>query len=124
MNTQKQILSSFIPIFKAVCAVIVFTILMVLTLALLLYKFHFNEQSIQIGIYIIYFLSNFIGGFIIGKVKREKKFLWGMGTGLVYFIFLILISCIVTQSIAFSITNFFSAALCCIFGGILGGMLS
>ncbi len=86
MNRENNISSLILPIVKTALAVIFFTFAMIFLLAVIIFKFHINDSVINNCILIIYFLANFIGGLIIGKVKKEKKFLWGFLTGLTYFI--------------------------------------
>lgn len=124
MNRENNILSLFLPIIKTALAVIFFTFAMLLLLALLVYKFHFEDSVIHTGILVIYFISNFIGGLIIGKVKKEKKFLWGFLTGLSYFILLSIASFIALSGFYSSLSAALSAFFCCILGGIVGGMLA
>lgn len=124
MNRENNILSLFLPIIKTALAVIFFTFAMLLLLALLVYKFHFEDSVIHTGILVIYFISNFIGGLIIGKVKKEKKFLWGFLTGLSYFILLSIASFIALSGFYSSLSAALSAFFCCILGGIAGGMLA
>lgn len=124
MNRENNILSFILPILKTALAVIFFTFAMLFLLALLIFKFHFNDSAINTGIIIIYFLSNFIGGLIIGKVKKEKKFLWGFVTGLTYFIILSIASFIAMHGFYSDLSSAVSAFASCILGGLMGGMLA
>ncbi len=75
------------------------------------------------GIVITYFLSNFIGGFLIGKVQEKRRFAWGAALGLIYFLLLLVMSLIIGRNgidpLAATI-----AFLSCVFGGSIGGMVS
>ena len=76
------------------------------------------------GIIVIYVLSTFVGGFILGKLKRVKKFLWGLIMGVLYFVLLFLISFVVYRSFDGNGTNVMTTLLLCAGGGMLGGMLA
>ena len=61
-------------------------------LTLLLYKMGLSEENVNAGIILIYVISTFAGGFVIGKLSGTRKFLWGLITGVLYFALLVLIS--------------------------------
>lgn len=124
MNRENNILSLVLPIMKTALAVIFFTFAMIFLLALVIFKFHINDSVINNCIIAIYFLANFIGGIIIGKVKKEKRFLWGFATGLTYFIILSIASFIALQSFYSSPASALIAFISCILGGMAGGMTS
>ncbi len=68
---------------------------LLLLLAFLLYQMELGEEVVKAGIIVIYIISGIAGGFLIGKMRREKKFLWGLCAGVIYFVLLFLISCAV-----------------------------
>ena len=70
------------------CAYIVTGILLVI-LALLLYKAGLSEEMVNAGILLIYVISTFSGGFIMGKLTGNRKFLWGLAAGTLYFVLLL-----------------------------------
>lgn len=98
--------------------------ILLLLLAMLLYKFHIGEAIVNMGIVLIYCLSTFFTGFLAGKSMREKKFLWGLLLGAAYFLLLCLISFAITRSIEDLSGNFLTSMLLCTGSGMLGGMLS
>lgn len=124
MISDNIFLSTVFSVLKTVFAVMVCTFSLLLLLALFVYKFQLNESSINTGIFVIYFISNFVGGLIIGKVKKEKKFLWGLINGFVYFFLLSIFSFLALQSFYSDFSTAIIAFLCCVFGGIIGGMFA
>ena len=60
--------------------------LLILFLAFLLYKFSLPKQAIGVGVIIVYILSAFLGGLLLGKSMRVKKYLWGLALGTGYFL--------------------------------------
>ena len=125
METREKILRNMaIPIIKTVIAMVIVTIILLLVLTLMLYKFKFSDNIVLIGIGIIYFISNFTGGFIIGKVKEQKRFVWGMAVGITYFAMLCIVSFLVTQSFFQNGMSPVLGLLCCVLGGAIGGMIS
>lgn len=59
-----------------------------------------------------------------GKITHRDKYLWGVVTGLAYYVLLLAVSFTVKghwdMSLAHAVTTFFM----CVGGGTLGGMLS
>ena len=50
---------------------------LLLILALMLYKLGLSEQNVNAGIVLIYVISTFSAGFVLGKLAGKRKFLWG-----------------------------------------------
>ena len=113
-----------ISIIKALLASYIVTGLLLFLLTFLLYKFDWDEQKVTAGIVVIYVVSTFVGGFILGKLKRVRKFLWGLIMGVLYFALLFLISFGVYRSFEGNGTNVITTLLLCAGGGMLGGMLA
>lgn len=95
-----------------------------LLLALLLYKIPLSDSAVNIGIVLIYVLSNFLTAFICGRKMKQKKFIWGLLLGIAYFFILLLISFISNQSVHVLGSNVITAFLICAGAGTLGGMLA
>lgn len=102
----------------------IITFLGILILAFLLLMFHISENVVDIGIIIIYVLSCFLTGFMIGRRTKTRKFLWGMGSGGIYFLILLLASLIVRQSMQNIGNDLISVLFICVGSGTLGGMVS
>lgn len=124
MNRENFLSSSLFSILKAALIVILFTVIMLVLLAFILFKAGLSDSVIKYCIWAIYFFSNLIGGLLIGKAKGEKKFLWGFLTGLTYFILLSICSFIFTKGFYQDISAVAPALFCTLGGGILGGMLA
>lgn len=58
-------------------------------LAFLLYKMELTENIVTIGITAIYVVSGLLGGIIIGKRMKTRRFLWGIIMGAAYFLVLL-----------------------------------
>lgn len=105
------------------CAYVVTGILLVV-LAVLLYKAGLNEESVDAGILLIYVISTFSSGFVIGKLTGQKKFLWGLISGILYFVLLLLISFGIYHTLQGAPGETAAAFVLCAGGGMLGGMIS
>ena len=120
MGKGTQVIQSM----KALLASYIVTGILLFILTLLLYKFQWDEQMITAGIIAIYVISTFAGGFILGKLKGTRKFLWGLIMGILYFLLLFLISFGIYRSFDGNGTNVLTTLLLCMGGGMLGGMIA
>lgn len=102
----------------------VITFLGIVIVALLLLLFQISENMVDIGIIIIYVLSCLGAGFIIGKRTKARKFLWGMVSGTIYFLILLLVSLAMKHSMGNVGSDLATVLLICIGSGTLGGMIS
>lgn len=100
------------------------TVLGIVSVALLLLFFQISENMVDIGIIIIYIVSCLGAGFIVGKRTKVRKFLWGMVSGMLYFLILMLVSLLMRHSLGNIGSDLATAALICIGSGTLGGMIS
>lgn len=116
--------SNVIFIMKCLLGAYILTGGFLLLLALLLYRFQLKENIITIGIIVVYVIATFFSGFLTGKKMGNKKFLWGLMMGSLYFVVLVVISLLVNHSIKDVTTSFLSTLFICSGSGMLGGMLS
>lgn len=122
-----RIKNNKIPVFsilKVLIASYLVTGIILLLLAFLLYKFELGEGIVSGGIIAAYILSCFLGGFLMGKIQKTRKFLWGMIIGCVYYAVLLAVSLLMRQQDAAAAGNLFTSFLLCTGSGMLGGMLS
>lgn len=113
----------FLILLKTVVATIVTTVVCLFILTFALYKLNLQEKFMDAGIVLTYFLSNFVGGFLIGKVQEKRRFAWGGLLGFVYFILLLISSLIIGKN---GIDGMAAAIafVSCVFGGSIGGAVS
>lgn len=111
-------------VLKALLCAYIVTGVLLLVLTLLLYKAGLSEENVNAGIILTYVISTFSGGFVIGKLARVRKFLWGLLLGVVYFVLLLLISLGIYHSLQSDLMNLATTFLLCAGGGMLGGMIS
>ena len=79
-NMQKNI--KVIWWIKSLLASYIVTGILLLVLTFFMYKFELNEKIVSAAIVGIYVVSTLIGGMIIGKLTKSKRYLWGMVLGL------------------------------------------
>lgn len=107
---------------KVLAAMVAVSAILLLFLSFIFYKTNLSEKGIAIGIVLIYVIANFIGGFIMGKIKEKNKYKWGALVGIVFFVALTCLSIIVTGQLYSSGIKAVWAMMSCIGGGVLGGM--
>lgn len=116
--------NQIVHILKSLLCAYMLTGILLLVLAGLLYKLDLDENKVTAGIIVIYVLSTFVGGFAAGKFLKEKKFLWGLTVGILYFGLLLFVSLGLYHSLQGNGANVLTTLLLCMGGGMLGGMLS
>ncbi|MGN1313486.1 MAG: TIGR04086 family membrane protein [Lachnospiraceae bacterium] len=112
------------PILGGLLAAYFITLLGLFIIALLLLQFRLSANTVENGILILYILSVFFAGFLMGKMKKEKKYLWGLLMGIVYYLILLILSLAVQKSLGSGAGEIITIFILCAAGGTLGGMLS
>ena len=92
MEKMKHYQGAAMRLLKALLAAYIVTGGLLLLLALLLYKLRLSESVINLSITAIYLIACFLAGFLMGKMMKTRKYLWGAAGGLLYFTLLALIS--------------------------------
>lgn len=114
------------PLFllKTLFVTYLLTAVLLFALSFILYKLRISNTQVQTGVYLIYILSSFLGGFLAGKKMKSRRFLWGMLMGGLYFIVLFLISSLAGRPLESGFSYLLLVLGICLAGGTSGGMLS
>ncbi len=98
--------------------------LLISACAAVVWKSGFSASQMKLAIYAVYAVSCLCGGFFAGRKLQEKRILWGMASGLIYFVVLIALSVILTHAVpTFSSKALLTLGLCLI-GSIIGAVIS
>lgn len=116
--------TKFISLFKGLMFAYIVTALILLLLSFLLLKFNIPSGVISVAIVFTYIISNFLGGFIVGKVVDAKKYIWGLFLGIFYFIIIMIISIALNHNTSLPFMNMIIVFAICSLSGMVGGMLS
>lgn len=92
--------------------------------AFILYRLKLKEGQINLAIYFIYGAACVLGGLLSGKAIQNRRFFWGLLTGLLYFTVLFFVSWIMNHGILPAPETMAPVLACCAAGGTAGGMLS
>lgn len=121
-NMQKNI--KVIWWIKSLLASYIVTGILLLVLTFFMYKFELNEKIVSAAIVGIYVVSTLIGGMIIGKLTKSKRYLWGMVLGIIYFVLLLLITLGVYRTLNGDSVSIVTSLILCAGGGMTGSMIS
>lgn len=111
-------------VLKALLCSYTLTGVLLLILAFLLFKMDLSEKMVSMGIVLIYILSCFLGGLLLGKKMKKQKYVWGLLLGVGYFVLLIGVSCLVERGFPMNLGHLITTLIMCVGGGSLGGMIS
>lgn len=116
--------SSAMPVLADLVAMYIITGILLVILAALLGRVEMSDAAVSIGIIATYIVSCFAGGFLIGKKKKKKKYLWGLCVGAFYFAVLLLGNLAVNRGLNGQLVHMLTTAVLCTLSGMAGGMLS
>jgi len=102
----------------------ILTFLLLLLVTFLVYKASFTERMVSVAMIAIYVIATFGAGFLAGRRMQNRKFLWGLLMGTVYFLILLLMSVLVNRETGGLGNAVATTFFLCAGGGMLGGMLS
>ena len=110
--------------FKVLGAAYAVSAVLLLLLAVMVYKFGIPEKAVSIGIVLVYILSCLLAGVFMGKIQKNKRFLWGIVMGAMYFSVLLLLTGVVGKGFSEVASDFGTTLFICLGSGMLGGMIS
>lgn len=100
----------------------VISCILLMILVALLFKWGLTEGQMAIAIIGIYIITTFIGGILIGKYNKAKKYIWGLIIGLSYYVVLMIVTLIANKGLVDY--NIVTTMILCLCSGMLGGMFS
>lgn len=102
----------------------ILTGILLVVLSFALYKFRLKEGEIRLGVNVIYIITCLIGGVLMGKSLRHRRFFWGLLLGLLYFLVLLAVSFLLNKGLNGSMNQLLTTMAICAVSGTAGGMLS
>lgn len=98
--------------------------ILLLALSFILYKLKLKEAQINTAVYAVYVIACFFGGLLAGKAVGSRRFLWGLISGILYFLVLLAASLIMQRGTSPELPRMLTTLACCAVGGTAGGMIS
>ncbi|GFI25586.1 hypothetical protein IMSAGC012_00697 [Lachnospiraceae bacterium] len=111
-------------ILKILFLMYVTTMILLLLLALVLFKMEPQEIVTKIWLIAVYIISGGLGGFLIGKRRKSRKFLWGCLMGVLYFGILFAVSLLLYKGLTGDVMHLLTTLVLCTASGTVGGMIS
>lgn len=121
MERKKQKGGQFI---KTLLVMYIVTGLLLIFLAFLVSKVEKEEMVARVGVIAIYVISCMLGGYVVGKMKKTRKFIWGLLAGTAYVVILLAIGLIVGMGSLPEPMTAITTIGVCMGAGMLGGMIS
>ena len=122
MKYPMAYLGQVLRIMKALLVSYVMTGFFLLITAGLMYRFELNEGKVKIAVIGIYVLSCFTGGFLAGRMMKNRKFLWGSLLGFLYFAVMLTVSVAVGRELKEAVMGISTTFFICIISGMIGGI--
>jgi len=116
--------SKVMTILKDLLIAYIVTGLMLLLVAFFMLKLDISGGILSGLVIATYVLSAFVGGFLLGKSADQKRFMWGLFMGALYFIVLILISILMDSLMGLEASRVINVLIICLVSGMFGGMVS
>ena len=124
MGKKEIYTEKVIFIIKCMLGAYILTAGLLLLLAFMLYRFGLSEKVVSICIILVYIIVTFLAGLLAGKREGQKKFLWGLMMGALYFGILVAVSLVVNRGLEDVAGNLITVFFLCAGSGMLGGMVS
>ena len=94
------------------------------SLAFALYKLHLSEGTVNLMVFAVYLAACLTGGFLAGRRLRQRRFFWGLLSGLFYFLVLFAVSWAMNLGSPIDMERSVTVMGICALDGTLGGMFS
>ena len=128
LKSRNEKVSPVVMLSVALTVMLVISGVLLLLLAWGLYKLDLSEAVVKIGIVAIYIGACFAGGFLIGRWMQDKKYLWGLLAGVLYFLLLFIVSVLLKKGMGEVVleepTRVLTTFVLCTISAMAGGMLS
>ncbi len=111
-------------VLRALIIAYLVTGILLLGIAFLMYKLGLNEGKVNFAITLTYILASAVGGIVIGKSMKEKKYIWGLLLGALYVGIILIASLLISHGENVIAAKGVSTIILCLCGGTLGGMIS
>ena len=124
-NTEKKgLVGNLLSLLIMVIGMYLLSGVLLFIISAITYYGDLSGKIVEIGILVIYLLICLVGGFITGKIKKNKRFLWGMAAGTGYFLVLLIVSLAMNGFAITDTVGLLTVLVICVGSGAIGGMIS
>jgi len=113
-----------ICLFRTTILCYLISFLLISLAAFILFKSNLSASQMKPGIYAIYAIACLFGGFLTGRRLQEKRILWGIILGFIYFVVLLLLSFALTHTFPQLSAKTLITLCLCLIGGLIGAIIS
>ena len=112
------------PMIRSLLISYVLSGILLAALAFALYKLHLKEGQVNLMVFAVYFVTCLAGGLLAGKGIQQRRFFWGLLSGLFYFVVLFAVSWAMNMGSPIDMERSVTVMGVCALGGTIGGMIS
>ena len=111
-------------LFKAVLTAFIVSAILLFITSAIMSKSELSAGVVSTLVIVTYIVSNLLCGVILGKTMEQKKFMWGLYGGLLYFAIIFIFSLVITGTKDFNLFTTVKVLMICGLSGMFGGMIS
>lgn len=98
--------------------------LLLAVMSAIIWKTNAGAGAVSGCITAVYIISNFVGGFMVGRKAGKHKFLWGIAASAAYFAIIVVAGVWFMGNPIALRPEIITGALICVISGMFGGMLA
>lgn len=117
-------MNKFLGVLKILVVSYVITGVLLLLLSLCMLKMNVSSGIVTVGIVLIYIVSTFGGGFLLARMEKSRRLMWGTLFGLLYFLVLFVMSIIINKGLSVDYAACIRGFFVCLAAGAAGGFIS
>lgn len=115
-------MGKLIQVLKVAAAAVIISIVLIFICAFIAYKLRLGDAQMGLMASVIYAVGAFIAGFGMGRIKKEKRLMWGICAGFVYFTVILVVSILSGQGLYGDAGRLIRCAAICLGAGGIGGV--
>ncbi len=116
-------MQKIIQVLKVAAAAVLVSVVLIFLCAFIAYKLRLTQAQLGIMAMVIYAVGSFIAGFGVGKLKQEKRLLWGICAGITYFAVILAVSIAAGGGFHADVGRLIRSVLICIAAGTIGAII-
>ncbi len=100
------------------------TAVLLVGLAFLMYRMKLGAAEATWGVMVIYLVSCAVGGFLTGRRVGSRRLFWGLVSGGLYFVVLLVLSLVLGGGLQGGIQQIMTVLAACLAGSAVGAFIS
>ena len=116
-------MQKIIQVLKVAAAAVLISVVLIFLCAFIAYKLRLTQAQLGIMAMVIYAVGSFIAGFGVGRLKKEKRLLWGICAGITYLAVILAVSIAAGGGFHADAGRLIRSVLICIAAGTIGAII-